>query len=70
MTDPVLRRVTRLVGLLNLSYFGIEFAIALAIGSVSLFADSVDSSKMHRSISSSSRLWNGASADAPSLACC
>jgi Co/Zn/Cd efflux system component len=27
---------------LNLAYFGIEFAVALAIGSVSLFADSVD----------------------------
>ena len=41
-TDPVLRRTTRLVALLNLSYFGIEFAVALLIGSVSLFADSVD----------------------------
>jgi len=30
------------VALLNLSYFGIEFAVGLAIGSVSLFADSVD----------------------------
>src|SRR6202158_885451 len=37
-----LRRVVRLVALLNLSYFGVEFAIALAIGSVSLFADSID----------------------------
>ncbi len=27
MTDPALRRVTRLVGLLNLGYFGIEFAV-------------------------------------------
>lgn len=27
---------------LNLAYFGIEFAVALAIGSVSLFADSID----------------------------
>jgi len=27
---------------LNLAYFGVEFAVALAIGSVSLFADSVD----------------------------
>src|SRR5229473_3416682 len=42
MTDPALRRVTRLVGVLNLVYFGIEFAVARAIGSVSLFADSVD----------------------------
>ncbi|WP_447978015.1 cation transporter [Candidatus Nitrospira bockiana] len=30
------------VAVLNLSYFGIEFAIAMAIGSVSLFADSID----------------------------
>jgi len=30
------------VGLLNLGYFGIEFTTALIIGSVSLFADSVD----------------------------
>jgi Co/Zn/Cd efflux system component len=42
ITDTGLRRVVRLVALLNLSYFGIEFAMALAIGSVSLFADSVD----------------------------
>jgi Co/Zn/Cd efflux system component len=32
----------RIVAALNLAYFGIEFAVALAIGSVSLFADSVD----------------------------
>jgi len=37
-----IRRVVRLVALLNLSYFGIEFAVARAIGSVSLFADSID----------------------------
>jgi Co/Zn/Cd efflux system component len=37
-----LRRVVILVALLNLGYFGIEFAVAAAIGSVSLFADSVD----------------------------
>jgi Co/Zn/Cd efflux system component len=37
-----LRRAVRLVAILNLGYFGIEFAAALAIGSVSLFADSVD----------------------------
>ncbi|MCM5554047.1 cation transporter [Pleomorphomonas sp. NRK KF1] len=37
-----LRRVALLVALLNLGYFGVEFAVALAIGSVSLFADSVD----------------------------
>lgn len=37
-----LRKVVLLVASLNLAYFGIEFAVALAIGSVSLFADSVD----------------------------
>ena len=37
-----LRRVVRLVAILNLAYFGIEFAVASAIGSVSLFADSID----------------------------
>jgi Co/Zn/Cd efflux system component len=37
-----LRRAVRLVALLNLGYFGIEFAVALAIKSVSLFADSMD----------------------------
>jgi Co/Zn/Cd efflux system component len=41
-TDKALRRVVRLVALLNLFYFGVEFAVALAIGSVSLFADSID----------------------------
>jgi Co/Zn/Cd efflux system component len=40
--DEGLRRVVRRVALLNLGYFGIEFAVAIAIGSVSLFADSVD----------------------------
>jgi Co/Zn/Cd efflux system component len=37
-----LRRVVRLVAVLNLAYFGIEFVIARVIGSVSLFADSID----------------------------
>lgn len=37
-----LRRTVLIVALLNLAYFGIEFTVALAIGSVSLFADSVD----------------------------
>jgi Co/Zn/Cd efflux system component len=37
-----LRRGVRLVALLNLAYFGVEFAVALAIRSVSLFADSID----------------------------
>ncbi len=41
-TDAGLRRAVRLVALLNLGYFGVEFAVALAIGSVSLFADSID----------------------------
>jgi Co/Zn/Cd efflux system component len=36
------RRAALIVGLANLSYFGIEFAVATAIGSVSLFADSID----------------------------
>jgi Co/Zn/Cd efflux system component len=42
MTDITLRNVVKRVTLLNLGYFGIEFAVALSIGSVSLFADSVD----------------------------
>ncbi len=37
-----LRRAVRLVALLNLGYCGIEVAVALTIGSVSLFADSID----------------------------
>jgi Co/Zn/Cd efflux system component len=37
-----LRRVVLVVALLNLAYFFVEFTVALAIGSVSLFADSVD----------------------------
>ncbi|OYV35441.1 MAG: cobalt transporter [Rhodospirillales bacterium 20-64-7] len=41
-TDAGLRKVVRAVAMLNLAYFGVEFAVALAIGSVSLFADSVD----------------------------
>ena len=40
--DDHLRRAVRLVAVLNLAYFGIEFAVALKIGSVSLLADSVD----------------------------
>jgi Co/Zn/Cd efflux system component len=39
---PSLHRVVRLAAGLNLGYFGVEFAVALAIGSVSLFADSID----------------------------
>jgi Co/Zn/Cd efflux system component len=37
-----LRKTVIIVAALNLAYFGVEFAVALAIGSVSLFADSVD----------------------------
>ena len=37
-----LRRVAAVVAVLNLGYFGIEFTVAVAIGSVALFADSVD----------------------------
>jgi len=37
-----LRRALIIVALLNLGYFGVEFAVALHIGSVSLLADSVD----------------------------
>jgi Co/Zn/Cd efflux system component len=37
-----LRRVVIVVAVLNLAYFGVEFAVAIAIGSVSLFADSID----------------------------
>ncbi len=42
MADRALRRTVVAVALLNLGYFGVEFAVALRIGSVSLFADSVD----------------------------
>lgn len=37
-----LHRAVLIVALLNLAYFGIEFAVALTIGSVALFADSID----------------------------
>jgi len=37
-----LRTAVATVAALNLAYFGVEFSVALAIGSVSLFADSVD----------------------------
>jgi Co/Zn/Cd efflux system component len=40
--DDTLRRIVLLVAILNLAYFGVEFAVALTIGSVSLFADSID----------------------------
>jgi Co/Zn/Cd efflux system component len=42
MLSLSLRRAVWLVTVLNLAYFGVEFACAAAFGSVSLFADSVD----------------------------
>ena len=48
--NDTLRRVVVRVALFNLAYFGVEFAVARHIGSVSLFADSVTFSKMLRSI--------------------
>lgn len=41
-SDKRLRSIVASVALLNLIYFGVEFAVATTIGSVSLFADSVD----------------------------
>jgi Co/Zn/Cd efflux system component len=41
-TARSLRRAALAVALLNLAYFGVEFVVALHIGSVSLFADSID----------------------------
>ena len=40
--NDILSRAMKLVAILNLAYFGVEFAVALSIGSVSLFADSID----------------------------
>ena len=37
-----LRNIVIIVASPNLAYFGVEFGVAIAIGSVSLFADSVD----------------------------
>lgn len=37
-----LRQAVIVVAALNLAFFGVEFAVARAIGSVSLFADSID----------------------------
>ncbi|WP_288831853.1 cation transporter [uncultured Corynebacterium sp.] len=42
MTTTRLRRAVLTVALLNLLYFFVEFAAAVAIGSASLFADSAD----------------------------
>jgi Co/Zn/Cd efflux system component len=41
-TPPALKRAVALVAGLNLSYFFVEFGVAIAIGSVSLLADSID----------------------------
>ncbi len=40
--SAALRRAVTWAGALNLAWFGVEFAVARAIGSVSLFADSID----------------------------
>ena len=41
-TDAALRRSVAWVAALNLAYFFVEFTVARTIGSVSLFADSID----------------------------
>ncbi len=41
-SEQGLRRIVAIVAALNLGYFGVEFTVALSIGSVSLFADSID----------------------------
>jgi Co/Zn/Cd efflux system component len=41
-SEKLLRRAVGLVAVLNLAYFCVEFAVGLTIGSVSLFADSID----------------------------
>lgn len=43
-----LTRAALFVALTNLAYFGAEFTVAWLIGSVSLFADSIDSSRIPR----------------------
>lgn len=42
LAHAALRRAIGLVALLNFAYFWVEFGVALRIGSVSLFADSID----------------------------
>jgi len=42
VTETELRRVVMWVAALNFAYFFVEFAVAQHIGSVSLFADSID----------------------------
>lgn len=41
-TEQTVARAVRAVAIANLTYFGVEFAVATSIGSVSLFADSID----------------------------
>ena len=41
-SQAAVRQAIRVVAFLNLAYFGVEFAVAAAIGSVSLFADAID----------------------------
>ena len=40
--DPALRRTVAVVAALNFAYFFVEFGVARSIGSVALFADSID----------------------------
>lgn len=42
LQDLALRRAVAFVAIANLAYFGVEFAVAIDIRSVSLFADSID----------------------------
>jgi Co/Zn/Cd efflux system component len=42
MASSELRRAVTFVAAANLCYFGVEFSVAVAIGSVALFADSID----------------------------
>jgi Co/Zn/Cd efflux system component len=41
-SHPALRRTVLIVALANLAYFFVEFSVARQIGSVALFADSID----------------------------
>jgi Co/Zn/Cd efflux system component len=50
-TDDALRRTVRLVVLLNIAYFGIEFTVAVAIGSVRCSPTALISWKTPRSTS-------------------
>ncbi|MEI3866399.1 cation transporter [Microbacterium sp. CCNWLW134] len=39
---PAFRRIVLIVAVLNVAYFGVEFTVAVTIGSVALLADSID----------------------------